>query len=56
MLKKWIKTLLTDESTLYDLHAGLIGLAVNVATVFVLSYVYKQSDSEIIKAQEFNEI
>ena len=44
------------ESTLFDLHAGLIGLAVNVTAVFVFSNVYKQSGNEIVKAQEFNEI
>ena len=44
------------ESTLYDLHAGLIGLIFNVTAVFIFSYVYKQGDSEIIKAKEFNEI
>ena len=44
------------DSTLFDLHAGLIGLAVNVIAVFVFSNVYKQSGSEIVKAQEFNEI
>ena len=44
------------ESTLYDLHAGLIGLTFNVGAVFFFSYIYKQSDSEIVKAKEFNEI
>ena len=44
------------ESTLYDLHAGLIGLAFNVIAVFIFSYVYRQSDSEIVKAKEFSEI
>ena len=41
---------------MFDLHAGLIGLAVNVIAVFVFSNVYKQSDNEIVKAHEFSEI
>ena len=44
------------ESTLCDLHAGLIGLVFNVTAVFIFSYIYKQSDREIVKAKEFNEI
>ena len=44
------------ENTFYDLHAGLIGLVVNVIAVFVISCVYKQRYDESIKAREFSEI
>ena len=44
------------DNTLYDLHAGLIGLIINVIVVFVISCIYKQRGNEIIKAKEFSEI
>ena len=42
--------------SLYDLHAGLIGLIVNVIAVFVISCLYKQGYNESVKAREFSEI
>ena len=45
-----------SDNTLYDLHAGLIGLAFNIIAVFVLSSIVKQRKSEILKANEFNDI
>ncbi len=44
------------DNTLYDLHAGLIGLVINVIAVFIFSCIYKQNDSEIVKAKEFSEV
>ena len=44
------------DNSLYDLHAGLIGLIINVIVVFVISCMYKQRDNESIKAKEFSEI
>ena len=44
------------DNSLYDLHAGLIGLIINVIVVFVISCIYKQRGNEIIKAKEFSEI
>jgi len=42
--------------TIYDLHAGLIGLVVNILFVIISSYVFEQSEEEKIKAIEFSEI
>ena len=45
-----------SDNTLYDLHAGLIGLAFNIIAVFVFSCIVKQRKGEILKANEFNDI
>ena len=44
------------NNTIFDLHAGLIGLTVNITAVLVFSCIYKQGDNEYDKAREFSEI
>ena len=43
-------------NTVFDLHAGLIGLVFNVIAVFILSFICKQDNDEVEKAKEFSEI
>ena len=43
---------ITDFSP-YDLHPGLIGLLVNIAIVFIISILQKQSEEKMIHAAKF---
>ena len=45
-----------SEASLYDLHPGLIGLAVNVLIVFLGSNIFLQTEKEKDKAKEFTSI
>ena len=42
-----------SSTDLFDLHPGLIGLACNVLAVLLGTYIFKQSDREIEKSNEF---
>ena len=44
------------SESIYDLHAGLIGIIVNIVTIFILSFVFKQGENEEAKSKEFIEI
>ena len=42
-----------SENSIYDLHPGLLGIIINILIVFLGSLIFKQSKSEIEKAEEF---
>ena len=44
------------ETTIYDLHAGLIGLIFNIFIVISFSVIFSQIHKEAIKAKEFIDI
>lgn len=44
------------DVSLYDLHPGLIGLALNILSVLTFSLLFRQSEEEKVKSKEFSEI
>ena len=45
-----------SNSTPYDMHPGLIGFFVNIFIVFILSFIFNQSENEKQKSEEFSNI
>ena len=45
-----------STKTLFDIHAGLIGLSANVLVVMIGSILFKQTQEEASKAKEFTTI
>ena len=45
-----------SETTIYDMHAGLIGLVVNTLAVITFSILFKRSEQEKIKSIEFSKL